>query len=121
VTQPLFRERGSAEESPETPASPEAPVSERASVAAPNVLLGAAAHERSAADVWLSMGSTPSARPMSLMASHDVRTNTVGDPATDDEPLFTVFVADERQRTNAAFARREAQEDSVRIKSLGAL
>jgi hypothetical protein len=69
VTQPLFRERGSAEESPETPASPEAPVSERASVAAPNVLLGAAAHERSAADVWESMISAPRVAPMSLSAA----------------------------------------------------
>jgi hypothetical protein len=70
VSEPLLQERGSSEKATDLPMSPEvARPPEQAMVAVPNVLLSAAAHERSAADVWKSMGSAPPAAPMSLLAS----------------------------------------------------
>ena len=59
------------------------PEREPATTAVPNALLGAAAHERSAADVWESMRS-PQAAPMSLAGAAASATPGMQRPAREE-------------------------------------
>ena len=74
---------GAAAAPPRSPEVTRPPEREPATTAVPNALLGAAAHERSAADVWESMRS-PQAAPMSLAGAAASATPGMQRPAREE-------------------------------------